>query len=253
MLSRSDEVKLLHVLNYATIPSIREYLTRLALRVGDYKMSAQHSDFNGWLLCDGRSVSRTDFPELFKVVATSFGATDSNSFNLPDLRGRVYGGCGSNIAGLTNRSLGTAVGSETHTLTTAEMPLHTHSATASNAGGHTHTVNNSGLHSHSVTDPGHTHTQTTINDDYNNSGTNPPGFTADSAGTITWNNINTAYTNVTVNSNGDHVHTMNTAGDHTHSITIASTGSGDAHNIMQPTLFAGYMYIYSGVYVTDIL
>ena len=49
-----------------------------------------------------------------------------------------------------------------------------------------------------VTDPGHTHSQTTINDDFNNSGANPPGFTQDSAGSRTWNNINSSTTGITV-------------------------------------------------------
>ncbi len=43
----------------------------------------------GWLLCDGRAVSRTTYSKLFDVITTLYGAGDnSTTFNIPDLRGR---------------------------------------------------------------------------------------------------------------------------------------------------------------------
>ena len=60
------------------------------------------------------------------------------------------------------------------------------------------------------TDPGHTHTQTTINDDFNSSAGNPPGFIGDSAGSMTWNNINSATTGLSVDSGGAHSHVFTT-------------------------------------------
>ena len=101
---------------------------------GDLKYSAQNNDHNGWLKCDGRSLSRTLYAELFAVIGTSFGNDDANTFKLPDCRGRVIGSIGTGT-GLTTRSLGDKVGAETHTLTVGEMPSH----------------------NHSITDPGHTH------------------------------------------------------------------------------------------------
>jgi len=38
-------------------------------------------------LCDGRSVSRSQFATLFAVIGTAFGTWDGNSFTLPDTRG----------------------------------------------------------------------------------------------------------------------------------------------------------------------
>lgn len=53
----------------------------------------------GWLLCDGSAVSRTTYADLFAVVSTTYGVGDgSTTFNLPDLRGRVAVGKGSNAA-----------------------------------------------------------------------------------------------------------------------------------------------------------
>lgn len=109
--------------------------------VGDVKMSVHNGDFYGWLKCDGRSLSRITYAALFAIIGTAFGSIDGNSFNLPDCRGRVLGTLGQG-AGLTNRTLGTSVGAETHTLTTGEMPSHSHTI---NDPGHTHGyVNNVG-------------------------------------------------------------------------------------------------------------
>ena len=91
-----------------------------------------------WLLCYGQAVSRTTYSGLFAVISTTYGVGDgSTTFNVPDLRGRVVAGYdsmgGSSANRLTDQSggldgdvLGDTGGSETHTLTTTEMPAHTH-------------------------------------------------------------------------------------------------------------------------------
>lgn len=84
---------------------------------------------SGFLFCDGSAVSRTDYANLFAALGTAYGAGDGyNTFNLPDLRGRVAMGGGQGT-GLSNRSLGQKLGEETHILTVAEMPSHTHTVT----------------------------------------------------------------------------------------------------------------------------
>lgn len=172
--------------------------------VGDFKWSALINDINGWLVCDGRSLSRAQYSQLFSIIGTTFGSEDCNTFNLPDARGRVGGAIGQGI-GLTIRNKGDMIGEESHTLTADEIPSH----------------------SHSITDPGHNHVITTVNDDFNNSGGAGPSFAADGAGIRTWNNtINNATTGITIN----------------------SAGGGSGHNVMQPTLFIGNLLIYAGIY-----
>lgn len=80
----------------------------------------------GWLICNGAAISRSTYAALFAILGTTFGAGDgSTTFSLPDLRGRVPVGAGAG-SGLTNRVLGATGGEENHTLTTDEMPAHTH-------------------------------------------------------------------------------------------------------------------------------
>lgn len=102
--------------------------------VGDMKMSARTADHGKWLLCDGRAVSRTTYASLFAVLGSAFGAGDgSTTFNLPNPKGRspLAVGQGSTIetGGGTNRVLGATGGSESHILTVAEMPSHSHTFT----------------------------------------------------------------------------------------------------------------------------
>jgi microcystin-dependent protein len=84
----------------------------------------------GYLLCDGAAVSRTTYSALYSALggaSSPWGQGDgSTTFNVPDMRGRAPIGAGQGT-GLTNRALAATTGTETHTLTTGEMPAHTHS------------------------------------------------------------------------------------------------------------------------------
>jgi len=96
----------------------------------------------GWLLCDGSAISRTAYASLFSAIGTVYGVGDGTStFNVPDLRGRVIAGrddMGGTAAGrLTStvmtpdgNTAGATGGAQTHVLTTAQMPSHTHSVDA---------------------------------------------------------------------------------------------------------------------------
>lgn len=47
---------------------------------------------DGFMLCDGRSLSRAAYAGLFSVIGTAHGAPDGNTFNIPDYRGRFLRG-----------------------------------------------------------------------------------------------------------------------------------------------------------------
>lgn len=96
------------------------------LPTGAVQMYAGAAAPSNWLLCNGAAVSRTTYSALFAVCSTTYGVGDgSTTFNLPDMRGRVPIGAGTGT-GLTARTLGATAGTETHTLSIAEMPSHTH-------------------------------------------------------------------------------------------------------------------------------
>jgi microcystin-dependent protein len=97
-----------------------------------------------FLLCFGQAVSRTTYADLFATVGTTYGAGDgSTTFNLPDLRGRVPAGLdnmGGTAAGrltstvlTASNTLGATGGTQTHTLTEAQMPSHRHDIQRSNS------------------------------------------------------------------------------------------------------------------------
>lgn len=89
---------------------------------------------SGYLLCNGALVSRTTYAALFAAIGTNFGVGDgSTTFGPPDLRGRTPIGTGQG-SGLTNRTIGQNVGAETHVLTTAQLPAHSHTIRESLAG-----------------------------------------------------------------------------------------------------------------------
>lgn len=89
----------------------------------------------GWLLCNGAAVSRTTYASLFLAIGTRYGAGDnSTTFNLPDARGRSLIGAGLG-SGLTNRDISTVnVGSETVTMTLANLINHQHDILSFGAG-----------------------------------------------------------------------------------------------------------------------
>lgn len=65
--------------------------------MGDIKASSSENIPYGWLLCDGREVSRTKYSALFNVIGTKFGNGNTiNTFNVPDLRECVLVGAGQN-------------------------------------------------------------------------------------------------------------------------------------------------------------
>jgi len=82
----------------------------------------------GYLLCDGTAVSRTTYATLFAVTSTTYGVGDgSTTFNVPDLRGRVAVGVGTNAA-VNARALSDGI-----TTVANRRPQHRHTA-------HTHTL-----------------------------------------------------------------------------------------------------------------
>jgi microcystin-dependent protein len=174
----------------------------------------------GWVLCNG-----------------------SNS--TPDLRNRFIVGAGSTY------SVDATGGSATSTLTSNELPAHTHSLSASGttsgqSAGHTHTFSGttsgqSATHSHSVSDPGHSHSFPNTAIAQGNTGQS--GRT-DGNQASAMSSTSGASTGISLgNADADHTHTYSgttsaVSGDHTHTVTVTgtsgSTGSGASFTNLPP-------------------
>ena len=85
----------------------------------------------GWTQCDGQILPINTNQALYSLMGTTFGGDGRTTFGLPDMRGRIPVHDGfSTGPGLTRRPLGQKGGAETHTLSPAEIPAHTHSLRA---------------------------------------------------------------------------------------------------------------------------
>jgi microcystin-dependent protein len=174
----------------------------------------------GYLLCQGQAISRSTYSALYAIIGNTYGAGDNaTTFNLPDLRGRIPMGSGTGAGdgasgtglpsgtALTARSAGQWGGKETHTLSTTEMPAHSHTQDP---------------HSHSAGDNGHSHggvpSLGTVSV--------PQGAYYGVLGSYGEKNTNTGYASVYVNNA---------------TATNQNTGGSGSHNNIQPYLVTNYI------------
>jgi len=106
----------------------------IAPPVGSIMAYTVASSPDGWLLCNGAEISRSDFSGLFGVLGTTFGiGNNTTTFNLPDYRGAFLRGTGTH---------GSYIGPSLNTSQNHATQTHSHTATSV------------------VTDPGHAHNYT---------------------------------------------------------------------------------------------
>ena len=215
---------------------------------------------SGYLYCDGSAVSQALYPNLYTVLGCQYCPSmicSMSNFCVPDLRGKVPVGEGGS-AFLTRGAL---VGAEQHTLSSAEMPVHTH--TEGSAGGHSHpgsTTYNAGEHYHdlklsngcansfgsNIQTQFYGATLQQVNSASGQAsiritGDQPPTPGANPTSCTDGGTVNQDYIQFAAGAKyaGDHFHNLglSTDGDHVH--TINSAGSGGAHNNIQPSAVVG--------------
>jgi microcystin-dependent protein len=93
--------------------------------VGEIRMFGGSFAPAGWLFCEGQALPISEYETLFQLIGTTYGGDGESTFALPDLRGRIplHQGKG---PGLGNYLLGETGGAEEITLTTQQLPAHTH-------------------------------------------------------------------------------------------------------------------------------
>lgn len=184
-----------------------------------------------WLFCDGSRISRTEYERLFNIIGETYGAGDGrDTFNLPDLRGRVTVGVDPlEIYGVGLNKLGSVGGQFVHQLTIDQIPAHNHSAGSLS-------TSSDGNHSHSINDPGHDHGGKTENLGPFGSGrwgmVTKGGSGSDQSSHS--HTIPRGQTYITINTDGSHVHMVDSG--HT-----GSVGLGQEFSLMQPYQTVNYI------------
>lgn len=95
------------------VAECNKYLTKLSSQFNEANLIGSVSYFAtatippGWLICNGASVSRTTYANLFAAIGTTYGSASSSTFNLPDLRGIFLRGLDLGRGYDTDRTLGT--------------------------------------------------------------------------------------------------------------------------------------------------
>jgi microcystin-dependent protein len=180
----------------------------------------------GHLVCNGQSVNKSDYPELFNIIGITFGGT-ANTFMLPNLINRY-------AMGATSASAN-QVGANNRSLTVANLPSHTHTIA------HTHSVSGttstvSHTHTFSATGGDHQHTLSTDQiqsffwmNSPNGTSTHHMGFNSSSTDkTLLVQRVeNTSKAKLP----GSHTHSGTTASNsHTHTLSVTSGASSAANS-----------------------
>lgn len=93
--------------------------------IGEIRVFSFNFPPKGWALCNGQLLPINQNQALFSILSTTYGGDGVTTFALPNLQGRAPVHTGPGVP------YGQVAGEESHTLTQAETPAHTHSAQAS--------------------------------------------------------------------------------------------------------------------------
>lgn len=172
----------------------------------------------GWILCQGQSLLRASYVDLFALIGTTYGAADSTHFNLPDMRDKSPMGAGGTV--VTNP--GDLNGELTHALVIGEIPSHDHDYAQV-------------AHNHGVTDGGHAHVERTGSVQAHQAlgGTGFTTFGTATSANSALQNTDSATTGITVNNAS--------AG-----ITFHAQGLNHPHNTVHPVIGLNYI-IFTGI------
>jgi microcystin-dependent protein len=236
--------------------------------ISEYVYKAGAAERNGLKLCNGQALSRSVYAALFAEIGTTFGAGDgSTTFNLPDFRGRVPGSAGqgtyassfdNTAVNVTTNVITVIANDSLFTGTTAVLSTTGGAPAGLTAGNTYYVIRVSSTEIKLATTLANAIAGTAID------------ITSQGTGIHT---LTVTYTNRAIGS---------IAGEESHSLTVAeipahnhvvetvqtasqnslgggdtranstnkntqNTGGSGSHNIMQPTIFAGHWFIYTGV------
>ena len=94
--------------------------------VGEIRIFAGNFAPAGWMFCEGQLLPISENETLFQLIGTTYGGDGQSTFALPDLRGRIPIHQGNGFI------LAETGGAEEITLTTNQIPAHSHPALVTN-------------------------------------------------------------------------------------------------------------------------
>lgn len=89
--------------------------------VGEIRMFAGNFAPVGWMFCNGQLLPISEYDVLFNLIGTTYGGDGMSTFALPDLQGRLA------VHQTSGFVLGQSGGTESVTLTSSQIPMHSHS------------------------------------------------------------------------------------------------------------------------------
>jgi microcystin-dependent protein len=92
--------------------------------IGEIRLFAGNFAPQGWAMCDGSVLPISQYEPLYNLIGTTYGGDGQSTFALPDLRGRLPVHQGNGYV------MGQQFGVEEVTLTTQQIPSHSHAAAA---------------------------------------------------------------------------------------------------------------------------
>jgi microcystin-dependent protein len=93
--------------------------------IGEIRMFGGNFAPAGWVFCNGQLMPIAENDALFTLIGTTYGGDGQETFGIPNLQSRVPIHAGTGSDGVTYQ-LGEMAGSESVTLTTQQIPNHTH-------------------------------------------------------------------------------------------------------------------------------
>src|SRR6185369_15108578 len=100
--------------------------------IGEIRMFGGNFAPAGWAMCNGQLIPISENDALFNLIGTTYGGDGEETFALPNLQSRVPIHMGQGKDGVTYQ-LAEASGTESVTLSTQQIPQHTHSFLGSSA------------------------------------------------------------------------------------------------------------------------
>jgi microcystin-dependent protein len=99
--------------------------------IGEIRMFGGSFAPAGWAMCQGQTMPISENDALFTLIGTTYGGDGQETFQLPNLSGRVPVHMGQGPGISQNYQIGESSGVEAVTLTTQTIPIHNHALTAS--------------------------------------------------------------------------------------------------------------------------